>query len=92
MTYPTYVFATRNTIGNHLKVSFGLVLCSVKIIKKFIPLRMVLKYINNDNFLIQWSPLLNMLRERIFKKSGLTFNSMLANLYRNEKDSVVRTT
>lgn len=36
----------------------------------------------------QWSPLLNMLRERIFKKSGLTFNSMLANLYRNEKDSV----
>ncbi|XP_028412746.1 alpha-ketoglutarate-dependent dioxygenase alkB homolog 3-like isoform X3 [Dendronephthya gigantea] len=36
----------------------------------------------------QWSPLLNMLRERILKMTGLTFNSMLANLYRNEKDSV----
>ena len=39
--------------------------------------------------LIQWSPLLNMLRERILTMTGLTFNSMLANLYRNEKDSVV---
>lgn len=36
----------------------------------------------------EWSPLLNVLRERIFEKTGLTFNSMLANLYRNEKDSV----
>ena len=36
----------------------------------------------------KWSPLLNMLREKIFEKTGLTFNSMLANLYRNEKDSV----
>ena len=35
-----------------------------------------------------FSPLLNMIRDNIKQKCGLTFNSLLANLYRNEKDSV----
>ena len=36
----------------------------------------------------QFSPLLDMLRDQIQHKVGIRFNSMLANLYRNEKDSV----
>ncbi|XP_014677330.1 PREDICTED: alpha-ketoglutarate-dependent dioxygenase alkB homolog 3-like isoform X4 [Priapulus caudatus] len=36
----------------------------------------------------QWSPLLVMLKEMIEEKVGTSFNSMLANLYRNGKDSV----
>ncbi|EDO39194.1 predicted protein [Nematostella vectensis] len=36
----------------------------------------------------QWSPILNILREKIAKATGETFNSMLANLYRHNKDSV----
>lgn len=36
----------------------------------------------------QWSPLLNMVREQIHQATGLRFNSMLANLYRDCKDSV----
>ncbi|NXG50260.1 ALKB3 dioxygenase, partial [Psilopogon haemacephalus] len=35
-----------------------------------------------------WHPVLNMLKERIEKFSGYTFNSLLCNLYRNKKDSV----
>ncbi|NXK75606.1 ALKB3 dioxygenase, partial [Amazona guildingii] len=35
-----------------------------------------------------WHPLLTMLKERIEKFTGYTFNSLLCNLYRNEKDSV----
>ncbi|XP_065069755.1 alpha-ketoglutarate-dependent dioxygenase alkB homolog 3-like isoform X2 [Rhopilema esculentum] len=36
----------------------------------------------------QWSPTLNILRDKIEAKTGLKFNSMLANLYRDHKDSV----
>ena len=36
----------------------------------------------------QWSPLLEVIRDRIQAETGLTFNSMLANLYRDCKDSV----
>ena len=36
----------------------------------------------------QWSPLLDMIREQIHQATGLTFNSMLANLYRDCKDSM----
>jgi len=36
----------------------------------------------------KWSPLLQILREKIEAETGFTFNSMLANLYRNNKDSV----
>ncbi|XP_049681761.1 alpha-ketoglutarate-dependent dioxygenase alkB homolog 3 isoform X2 [Accipiter gentilis] len=35
-----------------------------------------------------WHPLLTMLKERIEEFTGYTFNSLLCNLYRNEKDSV----
>ncbi|XP_048710317.2 alpha-ketoglutarate-dependent dioxygenase alkB homolog 3 isoform X1 [Caretta caretta] len=35
-----------------------------------------------------WHPLLTMLKEHIEKATGHTFNSLLCNLYRNEKDSV----
>ncbi|XP_030307796.1 alpha-ketoglutarate-dependent dioxygenase alkB homolog 3 isoform X2 [Calypte anna] len=35
-----------------------------------------------------WPPLLTVLKERIEEFSGHTFNSLLCNLYRNEKDSV----
>uniref|UniRef100_A0A8D0GFH7 Alpha-ketoglutarate-dependent dioxygenase alkB homolog 3 n=1 Tax=Sphenodon punctatus TaxID=8508 RepID=A0A8D0GFH7_SPHPU len=35
-----------------------------------------------------WHPLLTALKERIEEVSGRTFNSLLCNLYRNEKDSV----
>ncbi|KAJ7416906.1 hypothetical protein WISP_67597 [Willisornis vidua] len=35
-----------------------------------------------------WHPLLSMLKERIEEFTGYTFNSLLCNLYRNEKDSV----
>ncbi|XP_071895154.1 alpha-ketoglutarate-dependent dioxygenase alkB homolog 3 isoform X3 [Anas platyrhynchos] len=35
-----------------------------------------------------WHPLLTMLKERIEEFSGYAFNSLLCNLYRNEKDSV----
>ncbi|XP_075783636.1 alpha-ketoglutarate-dependent dioxygenase alkB homolog 3 isoform X2 [Pelodiscus sinensis] len=35
-----------------------------------------------------WHPLLTMLKEHIKKATGHTFNSLLCNLYRNEKDSV----
>lgn len=37
---------------------------------------------------LQWHPLLTMLKERIEEFTGYTFNSLLCNLYRNEKDSV----
>jgi len=36
----------------------------------------------------QFSPLLNILRDQVEKKTGIRFNSMLANFYRHEKDSV----
>ncbi|KAK3701540.1 hypothetical protein QZH41_020527 [Actinostola sp. cb2023] len=36
----------------------------------------------------QWSPMLNIVKDKIFTQTGLTFNSMLANLYRDNKDSV----
>eukprot|EP00794_Sanderia_malayensis_P012789 gene12789-14100_t len=36
----------------------------------------------------KWSPLLDILRQKIQAETGLTFNTMLANLYRNNKDSV----
>jgi len=36
----------------------------------------------------KWSPLLNILREKIKAETGFEFNSMLANLYRDNKDSV----
>lgn len=36
----------------------------------------------------QWSPLLEILRDKIAAQTGITFNSMLANLYRDGKDSV----
>ncbi|XP_077178344.1 alpha-ketoglutarate-dependent dioxygenase alkB homolog 3 isoform X2 [Paroedura picta] len=35
-----------------------------------------------------WHPLLTMLKDRIEEVTKLTFNSLLCNLYRNEKDSV----
>ncbi|NWU94472.1 ALKB3 dioxygenase, partial [Upupa epops] len=35
-----------------------------------------------------WLPLLTLLKERIQEFTGYTFNSLLCNLYRNEKDSV----
>ncbi|NXL82511.1 ALKB3 dioxygenase, partial [Leptocoma aspasia] len=35
-----------------------------------------------------WHPLLSMLKEHIEEFTGYTFNSLLCNLYRNEKDSV----
>uniref|UniRef100_A0A8C3QAH9 Alpha-ketoglutarate-dependent dioxygenase alkB homolog 3 n=2 Tax=Geospiza parvula TaxID=87175 RepID=A0A8C3QAH9_GEOPR len=35
-----------------------------------------------------WHPLLSMLKERIEECTGHTFNSLLCNLYRSEKDSV----
>ncbi|NWR30740.1 ALKB3 dioxygenase, partial [Tachuris rubrigastra] len=35
-----------------------------------------------------WHPLLTVLKERIEEFTGYTFNSLLCNLYRNEKDSV----
>eukprot|EP00112_Aurelia_sp_Birch-Aquarium-sp1_P024498 Seg779.5 transcript_id=Seg779.5/GoldUCD/mRNA.D3Y31 product="alpha-ketoglutarate-dependent dioxygenase alkB 3" protein_id=Seg779.5/GoldUCD/D3Y31 len=36
----------------------------------------------------KWSPLLNILREKIEQKTGYVFNSLLANFYRDNKDSV----
>ncbi|KFP82366.1 Alpha-ketoglutarate-dependent dioxygenase alkB 3, partial [Acanthisitta chloris] len=36
-----------------------------------------------------WHPVLSMLRERVEEFSGYTFNSLLCNLYRNEKDTVI---
>ncbi|XP_044536925.1 alpha-ketoglutarate-dependent dioxygenase alkB homolog 3 [Gracilinanus agilis] len=36
----------------------------------------------------QWHPVLGTLKRRIEENSGHTFNSLLCNLYRNEKDSV----
>ncbi|NXJ79304.1 ALKB3 dioxygenase, partial [Trogon melanurus] len=35
-----------------------------------------------------WHPLLSVLKERVEEFAGYTFNSLLCNLYRNEKDSV----
>ncbi|POI24048.1 hypothetical protein CIB84_012203, partial [Bambusicola thoracicus] len=35
-----------------------------------------------------WHPVLTMLKEQIEEFTGHTFNSLLCNLYRNEKDSV----
>ena len=40
-------------------------------------------------FLLQWSPLLLLLKDRICQSTGASLNSMLANLYRDNKDSVV---
>lgn len=37
---------------------------------------------------LQWHPVLTMLKEQIEEFTGHTFNSLLCNLYRNEKDSV----
>ncbi|KAM8970668.1 alpha-ketoglutarate-dependent dioxygenase alkB homolog 3 isoform X2 [Sarcophilus harrisii] len=36
----------------------------------------------------QWHPVLSMLKSRIEESTGHTFNSLLCNLYRNDKDSV----
>ncbi|XP_074086609.1 alpha-ketoglutarate-dependent dioxygenase alkB homolog 3 isoform X2 [Macrotis lagotis] len=36
----------------------------------------------------QWHPVLSMLKNRIEENTGHTFNSLLCNLYRNNKDSV----
>lgn len=37
---------------------------------------------------LQWHPVLRTLKNRIEENTGHTFNSLLCNLYRNEKDSV----
>ncbi|XP_072474501.1 alpha-ketoglutarate-dependent dioxygenase alkB homolog 3 isoform X5 [Notamacropus eugenii] len=36
----------------------------------------------------QWHPVLTMLKKRIEENTGHTFNSLLCNLYRNDKDSI----
>lgn len=37
---------------------------------------------------LQWHPVLRTLKSQIEENTGHTFNSLLCNLYRNEKDSV----
>lgn len=37
---------------------------------------------------LQWHPVLRSLKDQIEENTGHTFNSLLCNLYRNEKDSV----
>ncbi|XP_004595314.2 alpha-ketoglutarate-dependent dioxygenase alkB homolog 3-like, partial [Ochotona princeps] len=41
-----------------------------------------------DTCWLQWHPVLSTLKKRIEVNTGYTFNSLLCNLYRNEKDSV----
>ena len=45
-------------------------------------------YSGNSMSPLLWTPTLTMIKERIEKEIGLNFNSVLANLYRDGKDSV----